>query len=147
MTSDEMAELTKFHLQNVPITPYQEKKIELKELIPMENTKCLIQKIIELKNVNIWHVLYYAYQRTLIDNEFLIDYAIELLSQNKTNDPKIVELAGLLDSETQQAEKIFEIFVAEKDKEKILYTESPAYNKIWFYLILAADMCEEKIID
>lgn len=37
MTSDEMAELTKFHLQNVPITPYQEQKIELKELIPMEN--------------------------------------------------------------------------------------------------------------
>ena len=73
ITKEEMAEFKENYFPSTAIH-YKEANIKLSELIPMENQKYLIKKIIDLENINVWHVLYYAYQRTLIDNEFLINF-------------------------------------------------------------------------
>jgi hypothetical protein len=96
ITRDEMDEFKENYLQNISITPYIEPNIDLKKTVPMENRTCFIKKIIELKNINIWHLLYYCYQRQIIDDEFLIDYAIAMTEQG-SNDPIIIEMAGFID--------------------------------------------------
>jgi hypothetical protein len=94
ITKKEMAELKKFHLKDALTLPYKEPRIDLKKTIPMENKKCFIKKFTELKNINIWHLLYYCYQRRIIDDEFLIDFATEMLEQGKTKDATIIEMAA-----------------------------------------------------
>lgn len=124
----------------------EEPHLKVESILTMKNQNCLIKKINELKNINLIDLLFYAYDKKLIDDQFLIDYAIAQLESGSNNkDPFILELAGLLDSEINKAGKLLEVQV--KNNDEVLYEKGQHYNKIWFYLTLAADMCAEKIID
>ena len=111
----------------------------------MENQSCLLKKISKLQNININELLFYAFHRELISNEFLIEYALDQLERTKTKDPFILELAGLLHNETMKASELLVAKIA--NKEEVFTTNGQKYNEVWFYLILAAQMCAKKIIE
>lgn len=109
----------------------------------MENKQYLIKKINELENVNQWEILHYGHKRKLINNEFIVDYAIFLLENNKNSDAFIVSLASLLKHEL---EKVPDLLNKKINVDEVITNKDILYNKIWFYLSLAAQMCAEKII-
>lgn len=110
----------------------------------MENKNYLIKKIIELENVDHWKVLFYGLHRALINDQFILDYVYTLIEQKKANDQFTLDLAGLSNDEFH---KIL-IMMEEKieNRNEVMIDEGQFYNKIWFYLSLASDMCAEKII-
>ena len=109
----------------------------------MEHKNYLIKKIIELENVNLWDVIYYGLERKLINNNFVIESAIAMLEHNKTSDNITLEIASLLNHEL---EKVSILLNEKVNKDEIMINKGPFYNKIWLYLVVAADMCAEKII-
>ena len=112
----------------------------------MENKSGLIKKIIELKNINIYHLLYYGIEKEIIDNQFLIDYAYaKLVHDPEQNDQFLIELAGLLPYEISTARTL--LLTQVSDIDNVMHENGQYYNKIWFYLSLAADMHADKIID
>lgn len=129
-----------------PYSSNQESRFpfNLCETTIMENKRYLIKKINELENVDQWHIIYYGLERKLINNEFVVDYAMFLLEKAKTSDQFTLDIASLLEHELGQISILFEQRIADKDE--IMIAKGQFYNKIWFYLSLAADMCTEKII-
>ena len=112
-------------------------------MIEKWNKNYLIKKIIELENVNLWDVIYYGLERKLINNNFVIESAIAMLEHNKTSDNITLEIASLLNHEL---EKVSILLNEKVNKDEIMINKGPFYNKIWLYLVVAADMCAEKII-
>jgi hypothetical protein len=111
----------------------------------MENKEFLIKKIIELQNVDHWKVLYYGLERVLIDKQFIMNYVFALVEQENEQDQFTLDIAGLLTNEIDKIPKMLEEKVGDRDL--IMVTDGQFYNKIWFYLSLASDMCAERIID
>lgn len=111
----------------------------------MKNKNCLIKKIFELENVNQWEIIYYGLQRSLIDKQFIMDYCYALIEQKNSTDQFVLDIAALTDKDdlykldTRTNAKI-------SNHDEVLITKGQQYNKIWFYLSLATDLCAEKII-
>jgi hypothetical protein len=111
----------------------------------IKNTKCLIQKIIELENVNQLRVLYYGLKRGFIDAQAIIDYCYTLVEQTDSKDPFVLDIAALTDKD--EIYKIPERIAENIDNpSEIVIDKNQYYSKIWEYLTLAAQMCAEKII-
>ncbi len=110
----------------------------------MENKNYLIKKIIELKNVDRWKVLFYGLERQLIDNQFIMDYCLALVEQNYT-DQFVLDIAGLLNKELYQITDMINARI--NDRDEIMIIKGQFYNKIWFYLSLASEMSAENIIE
>lgn len=97
------------------------------------NSKYLIEKIIDLKNIDFWKIVFYGYQLNLIDNIFLIDLATELLITDKLTNSLVIDLAAL----SEKNSKMAGIILAENLKIDFFnYEEKKAYNKIWFSVLL-----------
>lgn len=146
-TEDEKKILVNYAKErNVDVSPEPkvEKKIERK--VGMKNQQCLFKKILDLKNVNVSELFYFGLEKSLIESDFVIDFALSKIEQNKSDQKSPwLEIAGLLKKERDKVSDLIEQSI--QDKSAVTTTKGPFYNKIWFYLTLAADMCEDKIID
>jgi hypothetical protein len=114
----------------------------------MENKEALIKKILDLKNIDFIALLYYGLHRELINNTFCVDFAMKALDNQKLATALMAELAGLsLDEIIRDLvpSKLIESSI--KDKEVILIEQGQFYNKLWFYLTLAADMYTLNLIE
>lgn len=75
----------------------------------LEHNNKIIQKIIELKKIDIRELLRYGLEHEFIDGEFCSAIALELMSKNISNDT-IVELASLIRNKYEnQYEKAYAI--------------------------------------
>lgn len=102
----------------------------------ISNTR-VIQKIIELKNIDFLELLKYGLEHTFISDAFCSSFAIELMNQKiLTNNPTIIELASLIQSSYEnQYEKAQSIITeATKKTSREYENRRQLYNKIWFYL-------------
>ena len=117
----------------------------IREICLMDNHGELIQKILELKNVNVWSVIYYGLNRVLISKEFCIRFAETCLAKKEHIDnPLAMELGNLMDYEY---DKVYELLDSlTQDKESIMIENNQLYNKLWFYLSLAADLKKLDIV-
>ena len=97
------------------------------------NSKHLIEKIFNLKNVDFWKVILYGYRLNLIDDLFLINLAMDLLITDTLNDSLVIDLAALSEKNPKMAGNI----LAEKLKIDFFdYETKVIYNKIWFSMLL-----------
>ena len=148
ITEEEKRELKEYAIRHsINSTPLSVSPLK-PERPPMteKNKNCLIQKILNLKNIDLWKVIYFGYERNLIDTSFIVDFAIEYLAQSvEPADQLTLEIASLLKNQYDQVPRLFEKHVQNRDA--VITTDGQKYNKIWFYLTLAADMCEDKIIE
>jgi len=111
----------------------------------MENKEQILEKMLGLKNVDIWELLYYGLKRKLIDTQFIEDYVFAYLNhKEQPQDPLFLEIAGLLNNEKEQILPIVENAI--KNPHDILTSNGELYNKVWFYLSIAADMSKANII-
>lgn len=113
----------------------------------MENKDELIKKILSLNNVDYWNLIYFGLERALIDNTFIINFAIEYLASEKVpkNDKITIEIAALLKHECENASKLLKESI--KNQEHIMIEQGRFFNRIWMYLSLAVDMKKLQIIE
>ncbi|MGE0010124.1 MAG: hypothetical protein AB7F19_06325 [Candidatus Babeliales bacterium] len=103
----------------------------------LEQNKKIIQKIIELKKIDILELLRYGLEHKFIDSEFCSTIAIVLLSQNIIIDNTyVLELASLMHTQYENHYERVQALIAEAtQKQDNSYSErQQLYNKIWFYL-------------
>lgn len=112
----------------------------------VKNKEYVIQKIFDLKNVNFVELIFFGMARGFIDNDFVVDFAMKALEYERLAQKTLwLEIAGLLKNEYDQAPTLIEQAI--KNKQNVLTEQSSLYNRIWFYLSLAADMSTDKIIE
>ncbi len=103
------------------------------------NTLATIQKILELKNINLWEFVYYGYSRCLVDQDFVIDFAVHYLaSQPQPENPLTLKIACLVIGDQNELEPLLEQLRI--DKEDLVRNRERLYNKLWFYITLAGDL-------
>lgn len=107
----------------------------LKKKTMLEHNNKIIQKIIELRKIDILEFLRYGLEHEFIDGEFCSATALELMSKNSINDT-ILELASLIRNKYEnQYEKAYAIIIEATKKTDVTYNErKQLYNKIWFFV-------------
>ena len=120
-----------------------EPEIDLKTI--NVNAQYLIQKIIELENVDRWKVIYYGLECGRIDSQFVMNYCYVLIEQNCYVDKFVLDIPGFTNKNDFNN---FSKLIGEKidNAAEIMIDKIEYYFKIWSYLTLAADMIAEKII-
>lgn len=149
ITFEEIESLKNYAERNPPIEPI-ELPLALQHLernYPMmEDRAKLITTILELENVNYWHLIYFGLERALINNTLIVEFACEYLASGKitVNDKLTLEIASLLKNEIEQASELLTRSIP--DQNEILVKQGRLYNKIWMYLSLAIDMKKLNVV-
>ena len=116
-------------------------------VLPMNNKKFLIDKILELKNVSLPELIYFGFVKEIIKDSFVVDFAMEYILRQDNIDPLWVDIAEFQPDKVPW-EKMTQMFEKKiKDSQNILTSKMPLFNKIWFYLFTAATMKEMNLID
>jgi hypothetical protein len=131
----------KYKLGHKPIPLEIQPTLTCGEVI-MENKEALIKKMLDLKNIDFIALLYYGLHRELINDSFCVDFAMKALGDQVLTTPLIVDLASILTQEEITRDLLPSKLIEEsvKNKDEILIEKGQFYNKIWFYLTLAADV-------
>lgn len=145
ITTQNIQTLKEYIAQKTSRCPNQESSFPpcITEAKIMPN-KYLIKKIMELENVDPWEIIYYGIDRRLIDHQFIIAYAEEVMSNNETVDQFTLEMGSLMPKEAEMVPKLFQ--ARYKNWEQTMLERGQLYNKIWFYISVAADLGEAKVI-
>jgi hypothetical protein len=122
--------------------------IQNKRMLPMHDKQFLINKILELKNVALPELVFYGYAKQIIDEEFIIDFAMRYLVQKGTDEPIWVELASLNPQNITKDDPILsKLEIVVKNSSQVLTEQMPLYNKIWVYLFSVSTMKELNIVE
>lgn len=115
----------------------------------LEINKKIIQKTIELKNIDILELLRYGLDHTFIDDVFCSAIAMELMNQGCVTDcPHILNLASLVSNKYEnQYERAQAIIIeATKKSNDAFEGKKQLYNKIWFYLFQLNDLLKLDVV-
>ena len=121
------------------------KTLTCKGQAKIKNKEYVIQKMLELHDVNFMELIFFGMAHGFVDNVFVVDFAMKALEYEKfAKDTTWIEIAGLLKNEYDKTPILVEKEI--KSKNEIITTKSSIYNKVWFYLALAADISDEGIL-
>ena len=115
----------------------------------LEKNEQIIQKIIELKNIDFFELLRYGLNHQFIDGELCSGVALKLISENIiTDNPYLLELASLVrnDYENQFEKAQVIILEATKKGDGAFEGKKQLYNKVWFYLFQLNDLLTLNIV-
>lgn len=100
--------------------------------ITKRSPKALIHKILNLKNINFWHFIYYGYAKNYIDDHFLINFASEYIIHFKETDSLAIDIASINENQPENAG----IILSNKIFMKLLtFDERILFDKSWLNLI------------
>ena len=108
------------------------------------NHAYVINKIIELKNIKIWNLIRYGYEIKVVNDQFLITLAEELILNKKEMSSVTYEIASVSSNDSQKAGAFL---IRNVHIDSFSFEEKEQYNKVWFYLSAAVALNSIGIID
>ena len=112
---------------------------------PHEKKDCLLYHLIELENIDHWKLLYYSFERSIVNADDIMQYSYKAIELKNSTDQFTIGIAGLLSYDKYSIEKLLDQKF-EHEKDEIMIKDGQKYNKIWFYLLTATDLCQASIL-
>lgn len=110
-----------------------------------EKKECLLSHLIELEGIDHWKLLYYGFQQFIVGADDIVQYSYKVIELKNSTDQFTIKIAGLLSYDKYIIEKMLDQKF-EHDKDEIMIRDGQKYNKIWFYLLVTADLCKADIL-